>query len=185
MEKNDTLNLNNTAVWIIGGVVIAGGGFAAYYFLVKKKKDKPGYTPKSKDKPKVTFSSATSGSSSASTSSGSNKPKYELDIKPFSPTYKSDVLKYTGKSLKVLKEDAAKKIAKLIDDAWGFWDDDEDAVYAAFRQLKDKVQVSQVVAAYQKYHSTDLWGKLESKLSSTELETVTNIVDDLPNYRIA
>jgi len=81
-----------------------------------------------------------------------------------------------------LSQSQATQYAHDIHDAWGFWNDDEDKVFTIFRQLQDKVQVSQVAEAYAVQYS-NLIEKLYDKLSNEEIKKVLQIVKRLPAYR--
>jgi hypothetical protein len=71
-------------------------------------------------------------------------------------------------------------IAKKINDAWSFYNDDEEAVYAAFRGLRYQTQVSSLVDAYRKLYNKDLLTTLKSNLSDTEFTEVINIISTKP-----
>lgn len=96
--------------------------------------------------------------------------------------YKDKVQKDIGGKIIVLTQEAAKRYAKEIQDAWGIINDDENKIYAVLRKLKDKVQVSQVSRAY-----SDLDGNLidvfYDRLSSSEIRKVLEIVKSKPAYR--
>lgn len=82
-----------------------------------------------------------------------------------------------------LKPEAAVNSAKEIRSAWSWFGDDELKVYGVFRNLKDKVQVSQVAKAYQSTYMENLIDKLHEKLDKKEIEKVLDIVRALPTYR--
>jgi len=103
----------------------------------------------------------------------------------FDMHYKAKVLQSAGGKVLVLSESAAQKNALDIKNAWGFWDDDETKIYHVFRKLKDKVQVSQVAAAYAGMGEGNLIDILKSKLWESELKKVMHIVGGLPSYRLA
>jgi len=71
------------------------------------------------------------------------------------------------------------KAAKTINDAWGF-NDDEPAVYGAFRSLKSKAEISYMAFAYQKMFKIDLLVDMRARLSDSELEKVRNIIASKP-----
>lgn len=70
--------------------------------------------------------------------------------------------------------------AQKIHDAWGTFNDDEEAVYAAFRSLRYQTQVASIVDAYKKLYNQDLLTTLKSKLSDSEFSQVVNIIDTKP-----
>jgi len=87
--------------------------------------------------------------------------------------------KVARKGATLLKVDAAKKFAKQISDSWGILNDDEQAVYNVFRQLKTPEQVSEVADFYQLLTGKDLYQDLFHRLSDSELSTVNQIVSKL------
>lgn len=99
--------------------------------------------------------------------------------------FKHKVLEKVRGKILVLKSYKAKQHAERIYDAWSFWGDDESQVYSVFRQLRDKVQVSQVARAYQDAYGDNLIDKLNDKMDDEEVETILKIVRPLPAYRKA
>lgn len=102
--------------------------------------------------------------------------------------YLNKVLQAVNKQVLVLKTSSALGYANQIHNAWGAWyqgGDDEDKVYAVFRKLKDKVQVSQVAKAYQETYSKNLIDTLKDRFDKDEITIVLNIIKALPNYRTA
>lgn len=95
----------------------------------------------------------------------------------------SDEISKKIKGVLLMKPDTAQRHAQDIHNAWGWITDDEDKIYAVFRALKDKVQVSQVAKAYHDYFKTNLIDKLRDKLSAEEISEVLKIVNSLPRYR--
>ena len=79
----------------------------------------------------------------------------------------------------LLKREQAKKFAADIANAWGIFNDDEEAIYNVFRQLKTKAQVSEVADFYQLKTGSDLYGDLYSKLSDSELSTINSMLVNL------
>ena len=101
--------------------------------------------------------------------------------------YTDEVLKHAKGRVLTLKASAASGFAGRIHRAWAAWyqgGDDEAKVYAVFRELKDKVQVSQVAKAYQAVYAENLIDTLNRKLSLSEINTILSIVRPLPAYRI-
>lgn len=100
--------------------------------------------------------------------------------------YLNKVLQQVSQEVLVLKTSTASRYADQIHKAWGNWyqgGDDEEQVYGVFRQLKDKVQVSQVAKAYQETYSKNLIDTLKDRFDKQEITIVLNIVKALPNYR--
>ena len=100
--------------------------------------------------------------------------------------YADDLLKQVNKKVLMLNKKVAIQFAEQIKSAWGAWyqgGDDEAKVYAVFRNLKDKVQVSQVASAYQETYGENLIETLQDRLGNTEIKTVLDIIKPLPDYR--
>ncbi|OED42499.1 hypothetical protein AB832_02975 [Flavobacteriaceae bacterium (ex Bugula neritina AB1)] len=66
---------------------------------------------------------------------------------------------------------------------WYLGGDSEESVYAVFRNLKDKVQVSQVAKAYLSMYRVSLSDQLKDRFDKDEIKTVLNIISRLPKYR--
>lgn len=108
-----------------------------------------------------------------------------LSENAFDIHYKAKVLDKVKGKIIVLKAEAVNNYAKEIHGAWGFFNDDENVVYGVFRKLRDKVQVSQVAAAYQDTYKENLIDVLYDKLSESEIKKVLGIVKPLPSHRMA
>lgn len=84
----------------------------------------------------------------------------------------------------LLVNSEAERLAEIIKDAFFyFWagGDNEAQVYGVLRELKNRVQLSQVSNAYFIKYKEDLLGKLRDKFSDDELLIVKQIVEALPN----
>ncbi|EDP96538.1 hypothetical protein U8527_10510 [Kordia algicida OT-1] len=102
--------------------------------------------------------------------------------------YLDKVSQVVGGRILALKESTATHYANQIKSSFKAWyqgGDDEQKVYGVFRQLKDKVQVSQVVKAYQEEYSKNLIDVLKDRFGKEEIKTVLDIVNTKPNYRTA
>tara|TARA_R110002049_G_scaffold113040_3_gene263079 strand:+ start:4724 stop:5212 length:489 start_codon:yes stop_codon:yes gene_type:complete len=102
--------------------------------------------------------------------------------------YLNKVLQAVNREVLVLKTSTASRYADQIHKSWGSWyqgGDDEEKVYGIFREMKDKIQVSQVAKAYQKTYSKNLIDKLKDRFDKEEITIVLNIIKALPNYRTA
>lgn len=73
----------------------------------------------------------------------------------------------------------AENLAKILYDGFGFWNDDEDKVYAVFRQLKAKTQVSWLADVFAQEYNADLYQFLRSRMSDSEMDIVHGIVNNL------
>jgi hypothetical protein len=86
----------------------------------------------------------------------------------------------TTQTIKLLTASDSVIIARKINNAWGTFNDDEEAVYAAFRGLRYQTQVSSLVDAYKKLFNKDLLTTLKSNLSDGEFTEVINIISTKP-----
>jgi len=83
-------------------------------------------------------------------------------------------------TIKLLTFNDSNIIAKKIYNAFGTFNDDEEAIYAAFRALRYQTQVASLVDAYKKLYNKDLLTTLKSNLSDSELYEVINIIGTKP-----
>ncbi|WP_025741899.1 hypothetical protein [Aquimarina pacifica] len=101
--------------------------------------------------------------------------------------YMNKVLNQVHGNVLFLNDAMARNHAKRIHDAfraWYFGGDKEDQIYAVLRNLKDKVQVSQVAKAYHKSYQLNLKDQLQNRLDGDEIKTALSIIATLPSYRI-
>lgn len=104
----------------------------------------------------------------------------------FDTDYKDEVVRNSGRQILTLRNEVAGAYADQLHAAWrGWWlgGDNEKAVYQVFRELKDKVQVSQVADAYLKNHQQHLIDKLNERLDDEEINRILAIVRPLPAFR--
>jgi hypothetical protein len=86
--------------------------------------------------------------------------------------------KYT---VALLPEEIAKAYVKRLKNAEGYVNDDEEAIFAVFRLLKAKSQVSWLAYWFNKQYKKDLYTWLrDAVLNEKELNTVLNIIGKLP-----
>jgi hypothetical protein len=71
------------------------------------------------------------------------------------------------------------RLAKIIYDAKGIFNDDEAAVYGAFQQLKYKTQVSWLAEKFFDKYQTSLLGYLQNMFNEAEMAQVAAIVNRL------
>ena len=105
---------------------------------------------------------------------------------PFDMNYLTDVQKWVSpKGVKILDEASAKKLGKIIKEAKGTFNDNEDAVKDVFgKKLRDKTQVASLSKAFYQLYKKDMWQHLNSFLSQSEMkEYVSKYVNRLPNYQ--
>lgn len=109
-----------------------------------------------------------------------------LSEQAFDIHYTDELLKRVTGSVIKLKTSAANDLATVIHSAfqpWYYGGDDENKIYGVFRKLKDKVQVSQVAAAYEQVHGVNLLDKFNERLGGDEIAIILNIVKALPSHR--
>lgn len=150
---------------LLMGVAILG---AAYYGIVRPITDTLGLT---KDKDAKAIAEM---NTEASKNPGWD-PKYYKEVQK-----REDVLLKTSAGVSLL--------AQQIYKALGFFRDDDQAIYAAFRQLKSKVQLSQLVAKYSELYKEDLltrlrapWWYLKDGLTDLQNSEISRIVNALPD----
>jgi hypothetical protein len=73
-----------------------------------------------------------------------------------------------------------KLYSKIIYDAKGVFNDNEEAIYGVFRTLKTKTQVSSLAKGFFDIYKLDLYGFLENVLNLSELGKISEIVNKLP-----
>lgn len=83
----------------------------------------------------------------------------------------SDYLKKLG-----LPDDYLTVTAKAIYDAKRFFDDDEDALYNIFQQMKNNVVGSMVTFSFKKLYGKDLRSFLNEFLSAKEFDNINQIL---------
>lgn len=87
----------------------------------------------------------------------------------------------TNKGLSVLvSSEKASEWARSIYSAFGWINDDEQAVYNVFRNMTNQLQVSQVADAYSQLYNSDLFGDIDYYFSDVEVSNVWNIIKQLP-----
>lgn len=100
--------------------------------------------------------------------------------------YANKVLNTIPFRIVLLKKSSAIDYAREIHKAFRAWyqgGDDESSIYAVFRSLKDKIQVSQVAKAYQNEFNQNLQHQLQEHFDKSEIKTVLSIISQLPDYR--
>lgn len=81
-----------------------------------------------------------------------------------------------NKKAQILTKAGAESYAKQINNAFGVFNDDEEKVFAVFRNIRFQTQVASLVDAYNRLYRKDLLNELRAKLSETEFNTVTDII---------
>lgn len=163
---------------MIGGAGIAVLGIGTFVVLSRKNKKKITSN--------VTKSTSIGNGVQVTTGNvGATKQEPDWNS-PFDMNYLADVQKWVApKSIQVLDDVSAKKYAKIIKDAKGSFNDDEDAVKSVFgKKLRDKTQVASLSKAFYQLYKKDMWQFLNGFLSRSEMkEYVSKYVNRLPNYQ--
>tara|TARA_R110002050_G_scaffold63730_4_gene139146 strand:+ start:1999 stop:2520 length:522 start_codon:yes stop_codon:yes gene_type:complete len=172
------MELTKTSWWMIGGAGIAVLGIGTFVVLSRKNKKKITSN--------VTKSTSIGNGVQVTTGNvGATKQEPDWNS-PFDMNYLADVQKWVApKSIQVLDDVSAKKYAKIIKDAKGSFNDDEDAVKSVFgKKLRDKTQVASLSKAFYQLYKKDMWQFLNGFLSRSEMkEYVSKYVNRLPNYQ--
>lgn len=95
---------------------------------------------------------------------------------PFSPRYWKD---QKGESVQLIPKATAEKLADQLNDAIGFFSDDENAVYGILRQLNYKTQLSWLADVFFEKYKMDMYQLLSRNLGDEEMDVVNNIATQL------
>lgn len=86
-----------------------------------------------------------------------------------------------GYKVMLLTESSVRSLVEKLWNASGAFNDDEEAIYAVFRQLRYKTQVSYLALWFNRIKKKDLYTWLrDSVLNQDELNTVLTITSKLP-----
>jgi len=83
---------------------------------------------------------------------------------------------------KIITESFSRKYSDDIYNAYGFFNDDENAVYGVFEQMKTKSQVSYLSYKFYQYYNRSLIEYLRSFLNDSEMAKIAAIINKLPAY---
>lgn len=100
-----------------------------------------------------------------------NADKFILNYYGFDPEY----FKTTSEN-RITPESEVIKLAKKLDNSFGFINDDEEMIYSVFRQLENASQLSQVSNAYFGLNGYYLNDTLIEYLNNDELAIIVEIV---------
>lgn len=93
---------------------------------------------------------------------------------PFNPNY------YKSKPGALLVTKAiAQQIAEKIHDAGGWFNDNEEQVYGALRQLKAKTQLSWVADNFYTLYGEDMYQYMRSFLDDSEMQIVNGLANNM------
>jgi hypothetical protein len=94
---------------------------------------------------------------------------------PFSPSY----YKNAPAGSHLITRAMAEKLAGEINDAIGFFSDDENKVYGTLRQLQYKTQLSFLADVFFQKYKMDLYQLFQRNLSDSEIDVINNIATNL------
>lgn len=83
----------------------------------------------------------------------------------------------------IITESYSRQLAEIIYDSYGYFNDDESAVYGVFELMKTKSQVSWLSMKFQQYYNKSLLEYLRSFLNNEELAKIAMIVNKLPKFK--
>lgn len=86
----------------------------------------------------------------------------------------------TRTNIFLLTKQGAEFFAKQINKAFGVFNDNEQAIYGVFRQLRYKSQVASIVSEYYNLYKKDLLTTLKNELSDAEMSEIINIIETKP-----
>lgn len=144
---------------VIGKVAIGAIVVGTIYFLVLKPVlTKVGVIESKEDKKRTTQSTT-----------------FATDIdSPFSPIYYKNKI-----GAKLLLKAEAQRLAKIIHEADGYFNDNELAVYSALRKLQYRTQLSWLADVFSQMYQKDLYSYLRAFLDDAEMDIVHGIVNTL------
>jgi hypothetical protein len=94
-----------------------------------------------------------------------------------------DFYKAGGAGTKILTNESAQMLVKLLYESKGVFNDDEAKVYGVFQSLRYQSQVSYLAAVFFAKYKVSLIGFLSSFLNNAELSNIAKICNRLPKYR--
>lgn len=83
-----------------------------------------------------------------------------------------------------LTDSVLKQKAKTINDAFGFFNDDEEAIYNTIRSVASKEQFCQLTNKFRELYDIALQDKIEEYLSSEEVNKILTIIEAKPEYTL-
>lgn len=91
------------------------------------------------------------------------------------PKFYKDYLNRYSKVI-ILTPEAKKRLADKLWDAKGWYNDDEDAVYAVFREMNYQTSLSSLADYFLSYKGKDLLTWLKDFLSEDEMKNLASII---------
>ena len=83
----------------------------------------------------------------------------------------------------VIKEDKTQELIEILYNSYGYFNDDEAAIYGVFETLKTKSQVSWLAYKFNERYNASLLEYLRSFLNDSELSKIAAICNKLPSYQ--
>jgi len=168
MEQTSTGKfLADTPSWAKGIIAVAALGGIVYIYIKSKDKIKDIINPKATKKFDI-----------------GNPKSNPFQFGLFLATA-NNVAKDITKAPRLTYKSVSGKIDQIYN-AKGFFrglgPDDEAAVYAAFRDLRNKIQVAQLAEGFSLRYSKDLYQFLRDMLSDKEMNLVLDIINAKPDY---
>ena len=84
----------------------------------------------------------------------------------------------------ILTESTSKQYSETIYNAMGIFNDNENAVYGVFEQLKTKSQVSWLAKKFFEKYDISLLEYLRTYFNDSEMAKVAAIINKLPDYKV-
>jgi hypothetical protein len=172
------MEISKTGWWMMGGAGAAAVGIGVFVTLSRKR-------TQNNSNQSSTSTSIGNGVQVTTGNLGTTKQEPNWNS-PFDMNYLTDVQKWVApKGIQILDEASTKKLAKIIKEANGTFNDDEDAVKDVFgKKLRDKTQIASLSKTFYQLYKKDMWQHLNSFLSQSEMkEYVSKYVNRLPNYQ--
>ena len=86
-----------------------------------------------------------------------------------------------GKTFKKLSDNEIKQVVIRLRKAMRFAGTDESEIYAIFKLLSNKLQISQLSKGYYIEYKADLLTELQNELRESEQAVLMDIINELPN----
>ena len=158
--------LADTPSWAKGVIAVAALGGIAYVLIKSKNKIKDIVNPEPTKKFDI-----------------GNPKSNPFQFSQFLATA-DNVAKDINKAPRLAYNSVSGKVDQIYN-AKGFLsvgNDNEGAIYAAFRDCRNKIQVAQIAKGFSLRYSRDLYQFLRDMLSDSEMNEVLNIIGSKPDY---
>lgn len=149
-------------------LLIGAGGLLLYFGVVKPILETVGLKDSAEDK------------------ENANEVEKAVKLSAWSPNY---YLNNKAKYSRTIDEASAQFLADEINESWSWYDDDEQRIFAAFRMMRSKYELSMVAFFYSQKYKQDLltrlknaWYYWQDGLTDEEFITISKIVNRLPDF---